>query len=219
MAEPEVDLYTKNTDVEDEDCLCMSIWRPTGTKEGDKLPVAFFIHGGGFVSGDSSITWYNGGNLSRTQDMVVVSVNYRLGPLGFLSSDEIEAQNEGGNGGLNGLLDQILALQFVQDNIAYFGGDPEQVAIFGEWARWNAPRGRSPARTQRRHPTPRRRVCGRSLCVHALGLAPREGALPAKYRGVGRLHRAVGAGRDGVGPQRVGASAGVRRREYHRRGA
>eukprot|EP00618_Florenciella_parvula_P035986 CAMPEP_0119473306 /NCGR_PEP_ID=MMETSP1344-20130328/5017_1 /TAXON_ID=236787 /ORGANISM="Florenciella parvula, Strain CCMP2471" /LENGTH=572 /DNA_ID=CAMNT_0007506395 /DNA_START=589 /DNA_END=2308 /DNA_ORIENTATION=- len=134
VAEPEVDLYTKNTDVEDEDCLCMSIWRPTGTKQGDSLPVAFFIHGGGFVSGDSSITWYNGGNLSRTQDMIVVSINYRLGPLGFLSSDEIEAQNEGGNGGLNGILDQIAALQFVHDYIDYFGGDPDQVSIFGESA-------------------------------------------------------------------------------------
>lgn len=67
--------------------------------------------------------------------MIVVSINYRLGPLGFLSSDEIEAQNEGGNGGLNGLLDQIAALQFVQDYIDYFGGDPGQVSIFGERAK------------------------------------------------------------------------------------
>ncbi|HEY0602939.1 MAG TPA: carboxylesterase/lipase family protein [Herpetosiphonaceae bacterium] len=113
-----------------EDCLTLNIWAP-GT-ESRKRPVMVWIHGGAFVSGAGSLPIYDGSNFAQHGDLIVVTVNYRLGPFGFLylhglTDDPEYAANLG-------LLDQIAALTWVRDNIAAFGGDPEHITIFGESA-------------------------------------------------------------------------------------
>jgi len=110
-----------------EDCLSLNVWRPAGADPDSTLPVMVFIHGGGFESGSGSIPLYSGAYLSASQGVIVVTINYRLGAMGFLAG-------YGGLSGNYGLLDQQLALQWVQDNIAGFGGDPRTVLLFGESA-------------------------------------------------------------------------------------
>ena len=90
-----------------------------------------WIHGGGFVSGSATSKWYSGAHLAARHGVIVVGVEYRLGPLGFLSSPELK-RAFGESGGANGLNDQIVALRWVQRHIDSFGGDPRQVTIFGE---------------------------------------------------------------------------------------
>jgi para-nitrobenzyl esterase len=92
-----------------------------------------WIHGGAFFSGAGSIPWYNGGGLARRGDVVVVTINYRLGALGFLQLEHLLGEDFAGSGNL-GLLDQIAALEWVRDNIEAFGGHPGQVTVFGESA-------------------------------------------------------------------------------------
>ncbi len=123
----------------DEDCLTLNIWTPEPSS-AKSLPVMFWIHGGGFIQGSSQETnggtlLYDGQNLAR-KDVVVVSINYRLGALGFLAHKAFESEDDPGQpkAGNYGLLDQIRALKWVQDNIANFGGDPANVTIFGESA-------------------------------------------------------------------------------------
>jgi para-nitrobenzyl esterase len=113
-----------------EDCLYLNVWSPA-TSPKSKLPVMVWIYGGGFAGGGCSS--YDGAALAR-KGVVVVSVNYRVGRLGFLSLPELSAENPHGVSGNYGLLDQIAGLQWVQDNIARFGGDPAKVTIFGESA-------------------------------------------------------------------------------------
>src|SRR5258706_15284032 len=91
-----------------------------------------FIHGGGFVGGSGSVDTYEGSSLAREGGVVVVTLNYRLGILGFLASEAL-AEPDGGLGNY-GLRDQIAALQWVHRNIAVFGGDPANVTLFGESA-------------------------------------------------------------------------------------
>ena len=112
-----------------EDCLYLNVWTPAGAEPGS-LPVMVWIHGGGFAAGSGSQSATNGTALAR-EDVVVVGVNYRLGPFGFLAHPGLSAESEDGVSGNYGLLDQIAALQWVQDNISAFGGDPENVTIFG----------------------------------------------------------------------------------------
>ncbi|XP_070551704.1 cocaine esterase-like [Ptychodera flava] len=108
-----------------EDCLYLNIFAPqTGD---DKLPVMVWIHGGGLIIGSGG-TEYNGTALAAIGDVIVVTINYRLGPFGYLST------GDGRVTGNYGFLDQVLALQWVQDNIAAFGGDAKKVTIFGESA-------------------------------------------------------------------------------------
>ncbi|KAL1763637.1 acylcarnitine hydrolase-like [Sigmodon hispidus] len=109
-----------------EDCLHLNIYTPGYAHEGYNLPVMVWIHGGGLVIGAASI--YDGSILAATEDVVVVTIQYRLGVLGFFSSGDQHAR------GNWGYLDQVAALQWVQKNIAYFGGNPDQVTIFGESA-------------------------------------------------------------------------------------
>jgi para-nitrobenzyl esterase len=113
----------------DEDCLYLNVWSKTGTTN---LPVMVWLYGGGFYAGGSSLPEYDGTFLAL-KDVVVVSFNYRLGVLGFLMTDELFAR-EGASVGNAGLLDQILALKWVRDNIAAFGGDPDNVTLFGHSA-------------------------------------------------------------------------------------
>ncbi len=115
-----------------EDCLFVNVWRPTDIPEDTKLPVMVWIHGGGWVGGGSSIPFYDGSEFAR-KGIVVVSLNYRLGRLGFFAHPALTRANEGAVGNF-GYMDQIAALNWVQNNIANFGGDPQQVAIVGESA-------------------------------------------------------------------------------------
>ena len=107
-----------------EDCLTLNIWAPEATH--GKLPVMVWIHGGGFTQGAASVPRYDGAALAR-HGVVLVSLNYRLGRLGFFAYPGLENVNFG-------LLDQIAALQWVKRNIAAFGGDPNNVTLFGESA-------------------------------------------------------------------------------------
>lgn len=115
-----------------EDCLFLNVW--TAAKNANaRLPVMFWIYGGGFNEGSSSVAVYDGTELAK-KGVVVVSVNYRVGPLGFLAHPELTNESEHHSSGNYGLLDQISALQWVQRNIAAFGGDPNQVTVFGQSA-------------------------------------------------------------------------------------
>ncbi|MBW2413250.1 MAG: carboxylesterase/lipase family protein [Deltaproteobacteria bacterium] len=108
-----------------EDCLYLNVFTPGA--DDARRPVLFWIHGGGFTGGSGSGPMYDGAHLARRGDVVVVTINYRLGALGFLDLAEDGDANAG-------LLDQIAALEWVRDNIARFGGDPGNVTIFGESA-------------------------------------------------------------------------------------
>jgi carboxylesterase type B len=110
-----------------EDCLTVNVWRPQGIRAGRKLPVMVWIYGGSFRNGGTSVPVYNGGYLAAKNGVVVVTLNYRLGALGFLSGTD-------GLTGNYGLLDQQLAFEWVRDNAEAFGGDPEKITIFGESA-------------------------------------------------------------------------------------
>jgi para-nitrobenzyl esterase len=114
-----------------EDCLSVNVFTPENAPAAP-LPVMVFIYGGGFNSGSSSL--YNGVPLSEKGPAVVVTLNYRLGALGFLALPELDAQRGGKPSGSDGIRDQQLALQWVQDNIAVFHGDPTNVTVFGESA-------------------------------------------------------------------------------------
>jgi para-nitrobenzyl esterase len=113
-----------------EDCLVLNIWTP-GLGDGKKRPVMVWLHGGGFQVGCGSHPVTDGKNLARRGDVVVVSLNHRLGIYGFLRLDEVCGPEFAGSG-VAGMLDIVLALEWIRDNIAAFGGDPEKVTIFGE---------------------------------------------------------------------------------------
>lgn len=115
----------------DEDCLVLNIWRKSQPKS-DALPVVFWIHGGGFVNGGSSPVVYDGSAFAE-QDTLFVSINYRLGRFGFFAHPALTDASRGMLGNY-GYMDQIAALEWVRDNIANFGGDPNNVTIMGESA-------------------------------------------------------------------------------------
>jgi len=115
-----------------EDCLSLSVWAPAGTRPGARLPVMMWIHGGGYTAGAGSQSSYDGTALARA-GAVIVTINYRLGLLGFLAHPALSAEG-GGASGDYGLLDQIAALRWIRDNIRAFGGDPANVTIAGESA-------------------------------------------------------------------------------------
>ncbi len=117
----------------DEDCLSLNVQTPA--LDGGSRPVMVWIHGGGFDSGSGSTPWYDGSSFAARRDVVVVSLNYRLGALGFLHLGGPNGLgDEYASSGLSGILDQVAALQWVHDNVAAFGGDPGNVTIFGESA-------------------------------------------------------------------------------------
>jgi beta-glucosidase len=115
-----------------EDCLYLNVWAPE-TRTAKKLPVMFWIHGGGFVNGGSSPAVYDGSAFAR-RGVVFVSANYRLGRFGFFAHPALTKESPKGPLGNYGYLDQIAALQWIQKNVAAFGGDPGNVTIFGESA-------------------------------------------------------------------------------------
>jgi para-nitrobenzyl esterase len=113
----------------DEDCLVLNVWTP-GVCDDRARPVLFWCHGGGFVSGSGSGSLYNGEHLARRGDAVVVTFNHRLGALGFLPLCDVDSAAPSA---MNvGMLDIVLALEWVRDNIADFGGNPGCVTLFGE---------------------------------------------------------------------------------------
>lgn len=125
---PEDSIFASPGVTMSEDCLYLNVWAPEGGGEG--LPVMVWIHGGSFVSGSSSLPLYDGTQLALRGECVVVSLNYRLGPLGFM---HLSPLGEGFDSNV-GLSDQVQALEWVKSNIAAFGGDPGNVTLFGESA-------------------------------------------------------------------------------------
>ena len=114
-----------------EDSLYLNIWKPAGMSEG--LPVLFFIHGGSLTSGQPSYGEYNGEALAK-RGVIVVNFGYRLNVFGYMADGELAAESPNGTTGNYGLLDQIQALKWVNENIAAFGGDPDNITIAGESA-------------------------------------------------------------------------------------
>jgi para-nitrobenzyl esterase len=115
-----------------EDCLTLNVWVPDSGAQR-KIPVMVWIHGGAFIQGSGSWPFYDGSELAK-QGIVVVTINYRLGRLGFFAHPALTAENPDGPLGNYGLMDQVEALKWVQRNIGAFGGDPDNVTIFGESA-------------------------------------------------------------------------------------
>jgi para-nitrobenzyl esterase len=115
-----------------EDCLFLNVYAPADAKAKSKLPVMFWIHGGGYSGGSASEPRHNGDFLPL-KGVVLVTINYRLGVFGFLATADL-AKEANGAAGNYGLLDMVAALQWVKANIRNFGGDPENVTIFGESA-------------------------------------------------------------------------------------
>jgi para-nitrobenzyl esterase len=115
-----------------EDCLNLNVWTPA-KKAGAKLPVMVWFYGGAYAEGGGSMPFANGANLA-TKGVIIVSMNYRVGPYGFLSTPELTASSPHHASGNQALSDSIAALQWVKANIAAFGGDPNNVTIFGQSA-------------------------------------------------------------------------------------
>jgi len=115
-----------------EDCLYLNIWTPAKSAD-ERVPVLVWIYGGGFSFGSTSTPVHNGKHLAK-KGVVLVSINYRVGPLGFLAHPELSAESPHKASGNYGLMDMIAGLQWVKKNIAAFGGDPDKVTIFGESA-------------------------------------------------------------------------------------
>jgi para-nitrobenzyl esterase len=110
-----------------EDCLYLNVWKPAGTKPGDRLPVLFYIHGGAFTLGSGEM----GPSPLASRGVVVVSLNYRLGALGYLANQALRAANKDGSLGNFAVMDQLAALGWVQKNVAAFGGDAGNVTLWG----------------------------------------------------------------------------------------
>ena len=113
-----------------EDCLYLNVWAPA---EAEDSPVLVYIHGGGFSEGSGSVELYDGEALAQ-KGLVVVTVNYRLGVFGFLTHPELTAESDHEASGNYALLDQVAALEWVEENIGAFGGDPENVTVAGQSA-------------------------------------------------------------------------------------
>lgn len=123
-------IYADEVGPTSEDCLTLNIWMP---ENAERAPVFVWIYGGALTSGASRLAMYDGAALAR-QGLVVVSINYRVGPLGYLAHPGLSAESDERISGNYGLLDQIAALRWINRNIAAFGGDPSQVTIAGESA-------------------------------------------------------------------------------------
>ena len=124
--------FFQTSERQSEDCLYLNVWAPTH-KPDPKLPVMVWFYGGGFVQGSGSLPSFDGEALAH-RGVIVVTINYRLGPLGFLALPELDRESPDHVSGNYGLLDMIAALRWVQDDIAAFGGDPDRVTIFGQSA-------------------------------------------------------------------------------------
>ncbi|HLZ71990.1 MAG TPA: carboxylesterase/lipase family protein [Dehalococcoidia bacterium] len=131
LPSPLNNLFGREQQPSSEDCLYLNVWSPAA--DGATRPVLVWIHGGAFTGGSGSTPWYDGAAFARNGDVVVVTINYRLGLLGFLHLAELGGESFASTGNL-GILDQVAALRWVHENIAAFGGDPDNVTVFGESA-------------------------------------------------------------------------------------
>lgn len=129
LGAPAIQNPRRNEPAPSEDCLFLNVWTPAN--DGKKRPVMFYSHGGGFVIGSGGSQGQDGANLARNFDVVVVETNHRLGLLGFLYLEELGGADYEGSGN-NGMLDIVEGLEWVNKNIANFGGDPNNVMIWGE---------------------------------------------------------------------------------------
>lgn len=129
LGAPAIQNPRRNEPPPSEDCLFLNVWTPTNDTK--KRPVMFYSHGGGFVIGSGGSAGQDGANLARNFDVVVVETNHRLGLIGFLYLDELGGADYEGSGN-NGMLDIVEGLKWVNKNIAQFGGDPNNVMIWGE---------------------------------------------------------------------------------------
>lgn len=123
-------IYSADLGRTSEDCLTLNVWTPSTTGQA---PVVVWIHGGALVTGSSKEALYDGARLAR-EGVVVISINYRLGVLGWLAHPDLSAESPAGVSGNYGLMDQVAALEWVKRNAAAFGGDPDNVTIAGESA-------------------------------------------------------------------------------------
>lgn len=114
-----------------EDCLYLNLW--TAAKRTERRPVLVYVYGGGFGSGSGDVPVYEGTHLA-TKGLVVITINYRVGALGFMAHPELTAESPAHASGNYGLLDQVAALEWVRDNVAAFGGDPKRVTVSGQSA-------------------------------------------------------------------------------------
>lgn len=117
-----------------EDCLYLNVWTPAAGKTGKKLPVAMWIHGGGYREGFAYEPEMDGGEYWASKGVILVQVTYRLGVLGFFSHPLLSAESPHGVSGNYGLMDQAAALTWIKNNIQQFGGDPNNITIFGQSA-------------------------------------------------------------------------------------
>ena len=129
---PASSIYTRGDLDRNEDCLYLNIWTAAGTAD-EARPVMVWFHGGGHTGGWGSAPIFDGTNLAQ-KGVVLVTINYRLGPFGFLAHPALTAESGHGASGNQGLLDKVAALEWVRDHIANFGGDPGNVTIFGQSA-------------------------------------------------------------------------------------
>jgi para-nitrobenzyl esterase len=122
--------YGEHEPAYSEDCLVLNVWTPA-VKDGGRRPVMFYCHGGGFTTGSGGQNIQDGARLAATYDVVVVAINHRLGLFGYLYLGELGG-SEYATSGNQGMLDIVAALRWVRENIAVFGGDPDNVMVFGE---------------------------------------------------------------------------------------
>lgn len=129
------EFYWKEQTVQSEDCLYLNIWTPTDAinKSDRDLPVAFWVHGGAYFNGYGHEITMDGDAWAK-RGVILVTINYRLGIFGFLAHPELSAENADGTSGNYGTYDQIAALKWVHENIAEFGGDPDNITVFGQSA-------------------------------------------------------------------------------------
>ena len=172
------EFYWEGTPEQREDCLYLNVWAPV---RGKNLPVALWIHGGAYQNGYGYEVTMDGDEWAK-RGVILVTINYRLGALGFLSHPELTAEQ--GQSGNYGLMDQIAALQWVKDNIAAFGGDPSRITVFGQSA------GAMSVKTLLISPQSRDLVAGAIIQsgggLGTRGIAPAQGVSQAFYDAQGK---------------------------------
>ncbi|HKP13248.1 MAG TPA: carboxylesterase family protein [Blastocatellia bacterium] len=129
---PAMSIYARPPEKQSEDCLYLNVWT-AARSNNERRPVMVWIHGGALTRGSGSNPAYDGAALAK-KGVVLVTINYRLGPFGYLAHPELTAESPQHASGNYGVLDQVAALKWVQKNVAAFGGDPKRVTIFGESA-------------------------------------------------------------------------------------
>ena len=127
------EFYTDEKIERSEDCLYLNIWAPADAQPGDKLPVFFWVHGGAFLHGCGAEKEFDGEQFARN-GVILVTINYRVGALGFFAHPDLAAENPEGMSGNYGIYDQIAALTWCRQNIASFGGDPDNITAAGQSA-------------------------------------------------------------------------------------